>query len=187
MLKFICDVKMKNAIMVILVTISIIIFLCFLTFAPTNNTYNMESTTDDTPVESIREESESTGYLFFDELTDYEDVTKKLANEEVNILVIGKSGCSYCKRYKPLLVDIAENNYIDINYVDVRKLSKNDYVTLLNTFELPAKCSPSNETQKLNQGFNTPLTLFIQNNKSVDCISGYVGKDILLQKINTYN
>lgn len=182
MLKFICDVKMKNAIIVILVTISIIIFLCFLTFT----TSNKESVIKESQSDSIQEESESTGYLFFDELTDYEDVTKKLTNDDVNILVIGKSGCSYCKRYKPLLIDIAENNYIDINYVDVRKLSRNDYSTLLNTFDLPAKCSSSNETQKLNQGFNTPLTLFIKNYESIDCISGYVEKDILLQKINTY-
>ena len=52
---------------------------------------------------------------------------------------------------------------------------------------VPAKCSSEGKEFKLSDGFGTPLTLFTKDGKVVDCISGYVNRSSLIDKLKTNN
>ena len=50
---------------------------------------------------------------------------------------------------------------------------------------VPSKCSSTGAEFKLSDGFGTPLTIFTENGKIIDCISGYVNRSALIEKLKS--
>ena len=108
------------------------------------------------------------------EISDYASLENYLSLDEINFLVIGKSGCEFCESYKPVLKEIAKNYEVKILYVDTTKLSSEDLNSLRNSeIIIPAECTDSHLDEHLTYSFGTPLTLFIKNYDTINCIRGY--------------
>ena len=105
----------------------------------------------------------------------YEDILSFLESKEECMLVIGRKGCHYCDIYKPVLESASNIYKFEYMYVDVLELSESDRGLLLNSdIVVPGKCRSEGIDGYLKDGFGTPLTLFIQNKTSYNCIRGYV-------------
>ena len=52
---------------------------------------------------------------------------------------------------------------------------------------VPAKCNTEGVEFKMSEGFGTPLTIFTKKGKVVDCISGYVNRNSLIEKLKNNN
>ncbi len=114
-------------------------------------------------------------------VTTYSDFMKYLNREKNTFFVFGKENCSYCMSYKPVLNKVISEYNIEVVYVDLGKLSEDDYYNVLNTsLTIPAKCTKDNKDSLLKDGFGTPLSLFTNNGSTYDCIRGYKNHDTLV-------
>ena len=140
--------------------------------------------TTDTSTGKINEES-STQVL--DELitiNNYDELQSYLNSDESIFLVLGKTGCVHCENYKPILNSVSSKYGIKILYIDLANLSEDENNRIMNSdITIPAKCSQSNTETSLSNGFGTPLSLFIKNKESYDCIRGYVDEDSLVDTL----
>lgn len=66
------------------------------------------------------------GKSYFNEIK-YEEVIKKIDNNESFVLVISQTECSHCNSYKPKIESVANKKKLDIYYIDVDLLSDNEY------------------------------------------------------------
>lgn len=107
-------------------------------------------------------------------ITTYSEFAE-LANSDKNtFFVFGREGCHYCDLYKPVLKEVANLYKIEIAYVELTKLSNEDYQSVMNSsLVIPAKCSNTGEDVALSKGFGTPLSLFVNNGNTYECIRGY--------------
>ena len=148
-----------------------LIIICLILSRIGYSYFNNEKPSSDVIIESKTEEK-SLGEII--EITDYTSLENYLTLDEINFLVIGKSGCEYCESYKPVLKEIAKNYEVKILYVDIKNLSNEDLNSLRNSeIIIPAECTDSHIDEHLTYSFGTPLTLFIKNYDSINCIRGY--------------
>lgn len=98
---------------------------------------------------------------------DYNGYKTVYENSDKSILVLGQTGCSYCNKYKPVLQEVAKAEGVKINYLDIRKLSEDEWNTLLEDL---------NDYFKDHEQWGTPLTLVLENKKVVDTLVGYTEK-----------
>lgn len=118
----------------------------------------------------------------------YDKLLNYLDNDNINIVVIGKSNCEYCISYDTVLEEIIKNNNYDILSIKLDKISYDEKMKIYNNIYIPSTCSKDNTYKKLINGFGTPLTLFIKDNTSIGCINGYSNIDNTLNYINNiYN
>ncbi len=112
---------------------------------------------------------------------------KKLVKSDKTIMtVFGRNTCFYCNKFKPVYNALAEKYNVDIYYFDSDSYDVNEYNKIINMdLTVPAKCSSEGKEFKLSDPFGTPLTIFTQKGKIVDCISGYVNRDSLIEKLKT--
>ncbi len=114
-------------------------------------------------------------------VTTYSDFVKYLNRDKNTFFVFGKENCSYCMSYKPVLNKVISEYNIEVVYVELNKLSQDDYHNVLNTsLTIPAKCTKENKDILLKEGFGTPLSLFTNNGSTYDCIRGYKNHDTLV-------
>lgn len=104
--------------------------------------------------------------------TDYPTYKSKVENNENFIIVIERTGCSYCQMYLPILEDATKELSIPVYYIDTAELSQEEYSELTTT----------NKYLKRNK-WGTPTTLLMSGNNIVDSISGYVEKDEFISQI----
>jgi len=104
----------------------------------------------------------------------------KTNNEELKMIVLASSTCSFCQKYKPVIEEIKKEYDFEINYIDL----KADNSILKEDITIPARCSTFGRDSKINEGFGTPLSLFMQGNEVIDCIRGYTTKENVVNKIN---
>lgn len=78
----------------------------------------------------------------------YEEINKKIANEDNFILIVSQSTCSHCATYKPKIEQICEDYKIDVYYIDY-DLEKNKKEFL----------------EKFDLNGATPTTVFFQKGK----------------------
>ena len=117
----------------------------------------------------------------------YESIKKYIETDKA-YLILGRSGCHYCSAFLPVLNELKDEYSLDYKYVDIRKLSENDYQSLMNSnIVIPAKCSGTGSEQKINEGFGTPLSLFFENGRVYDCIRGYKDKTTLISLLKNNN
>lgn len=73
--------------------------------------------------------------LFFERYTtyvtvSYEDVIKKIDNKEKFVLFVGSEKCSHCTTYKGTLNRVISKYNIEIDYIDISKLTDTEYAYL---------------------------------------------------------
>lgn len=96
----------------------------------------------------------------------YVDYIAMLKNKSKNILVIGQTTCGYCIQYKPILNEIAKENNIVINYIDIDVLTQKEYADFIESLDYFKK----------NENWGTPLTLIVENKSVVDYSEGIKNK-----------
>ena len=105
-------------------------------------------------------------YLTF---IDYEDYEKLVSSSSTNIIVLGQTTCSHCIAIKPALNSVAGNYDLTINYLNLSKISNDEYKKLIQSL----KDIEYNDLDFVNkESFGTPLTLIVKNGKVIDYISG---------------
>ncbi len=92
----------------------------------------------------------------------YSDYKKLLSDEKDHILIIGESGCLYCKEAKPILNNISKAYKVTINYLDVTDLSSDDLKEL---FEKLPELGYDNDKLKDEGVFGMPTILIIKKGK----------------------
>lgn len=90
-------------------------------------------------------------------INDYLDLIQK----ENSIIVIGRTGCSYCEKFQPIINEVMEENNVVIYYFDIYSLTEEEYTLL------------SNSADFFGTEWGTPSTLVFNKGKVVDVQSGY--------------
>ena len=168
-------VRLKKGIVLIPITILIVVcfFLLFL-YEPLKKEFNS------TRIHSCNENTFDSKNI--PSVTSYEDILSFLNGVGKYMLVIGRSGCHYCDIYKPVLEDASSKYGFQYIYIDLMSLSEDEKSALLNSdIIVPGKCRKEGVDGYLKDGFGTPLTLFIDNKTSYDCIRGYVDERYLIK------
>ena len=93
----------------------------------------------------------------------YEEMVK---NGDAFVVVIERTGCSYCQMYMPIMEEVANEQKIAVTYINTDNLTEDEMT----------KLSTTNKYLKKNQ-WGTPTTLFMLGDRIVDSIGGYVEKD----------
>lgn len=100
---------------------------------------------------------------------DYEKYNELISNNNTHVIVIGQTTCSHCIAFKPAINAVAKDNNIIINYLNITKLSQDEY----NDFLESLKKIEYNDEDFVNNGeFGTPLTLVVKDGKVTGYISG---------------
>jgi len=94
---------------------------------------------------------------------DYDTYASKLSKGENFIVVIERTGCSFCEDYLPVLETVTNELGIPVYDIDIAELSEDEYDLL----------SKSNSYLK-RENWGTPTTLLMSGEVVVDSISGYV-------------
>ena len=100
------------------------------------------------------------------ELT-YDEFSSMIDNEESFVLCISRTTCSHCATYKPKLEEVAQENGIDLYFIDIDKYSEEE----------------QDEFEKiLNFNDTTPTTVFLNEGKETTTSNRLVG-DVSTSKI----
>lgn len=91
-----------------------------------------------------------------------DEFNKLLNNSEKNVIVIGKDDCKYCDEVIETLNDISINYDVKINYINIGEMNSEVSTEIQNKL---------NELE-YNDGFTTPITLIVEDNKLLDYIIG---------------
>lgn len=97
----------------------------------------------------------------------YEEITKKVADEDSFILIVSQSTCSHCATYKPKIEQICKEHNLDVYYIDYDKCQNK--TEFLNEFDLSGA---------------TPTTIFFQNGKEksiLNRIEGDISKQTVIE------
>lgn len=103
------------------------------------------------------------------ELT-YDELVEKINNKDDFVMCISRTTCSHCADYKPKLKEVAEENNIDIYYIDVDKYDEEEFSNLI-SFD-----------------GSTPITIFIKNGDeetTSNRINGDVSKNKIIEKLKS--
>lgn len=97
----------------------------------------------------------------------YDEVINKIENKESFVLCVSASECTHCLDYKPKLKKVSYDYDIKIYYIDVDKLSEDDY---------------ENFKTKLSFDGATPTTIFIKEGEE-KTTSSRIDGDVSTEKI----
>lgn len=100
----------------------------------------------------------------------YDEYSKMVDNGDAFVVVIERTGCSYCTMYMPIVEEVAKENKIPLYYIDIAEL----------TSEEMEKLESGNSYLKKNSQWGTPTTLFMLGDRVLNSIGGYVEKDSVL-------
>lgn len=93
----------------------------------------------------------------------------KLMKKDTFVVVIGRTGCSFCDKYKPVMNEIIDEYDTMMYYVDIAYFAEDDFTTLTNS----ASYLSENE-------WGTPLTLVFKKGKFTEAFSGYAEKPTIV-------
>lgn len=99
---------------------------------------------------------------------DYAQYKEVIASDEEQVVVFAQTGCSHCESARPALNAIAKEHNLKISYLNITDLSTNDQKDFTNSLDI------------LSEGFGTPLTVIVKNNKVIDSIEGFESKDTMI-------
>ena len=111
------------------------------------------------------------GTSYFNEIS-YDEIMKKIENKEDVVLLISQTTCSHCISYKPKLRDVANKHKLDVYYIEVDLLSKEE----------------STELKKHVNFEGTPVTVFIKNGEETSIatrIDGNKKTDVIEKKLKS--
>lgn len=103
----------------------------------------------------------------------YNEYETRVNNGDAFIVVIERTGCSFCTQYMPIVEEVANEKKIPIYYIDTATLTNDEYNLL----------STKNSYLKRNQ-WGTPTTLFMLGDRVLEVIGGYVEKESVLSFID---
>lgn len=92
----------------------------------------------------------------------FEKFNNLVINDKKSIISIGKDDCKYCDEVIGTLNDIAINYDLEINYINVGKIDS----------DIAKQIENKLISLNYNDGFTTPLTLIVENNKVLDYVIG---------------
>ena len=107
------------------------------------------------------------GEVGLNEIT-YDKYDKMVKNGDSFIVVIERTGCSFCQKYMPIVEEVANEKKIAITYINTDNLTEEEF----------EKLETTNNYLNKNQ-WGTPTTLFMLGDRVIDSIGGYVEKDTL--------
>ena len=115
----------------------------------------------------------------------YSDYLKIINGKTTTMSVFGRNTCQWCNKFKPIYNEVASENKVDIYFFDSDSYNKDEYSKIMNSdvLYIPAACNENKKDEPLSNGFGTPLTLFTKKGKVVGCLSGYVNKNSLVEKL----
>lgn len=172
-------------ILIVILSILTLMFTCFELnksgtkqfFENEESEINFESSSDLDVTPDIKEDK-------FKNINNFEELDNYLKRENISILVLGKTGCNFCDLYKPILEEVSGEYGLEILYIDFKQFDEEEYEKVMDSeITIPKKCTNYDEDVPLKRGFGTPLTLFIKENTSYDCIRGYKQKDVLISEL----
>ena len=94
---------------------------------------------------------------------------EKYGNSEKSIILISRNTCEYCKIVEPIIFNIAYEEKIEINYLDIEKLTPYEQDTIVNSNEY------------LKENFDIPLLLIVGDNNIIDKVNGLTDKTHFLE------
>lgn len=101
---------------------------------------------------------------------DFDSLKKTIKSKQRTVIVVGQKYCSYCIRFKPILMKIADENKAQINYINYDEIEEqkelNEYLSDFKVFQ---------------GDWGTPLTIVVENGKIVSTLSGYAEEGKFLQ------
>lgn len=98
----------------------------------------------------------------------YDEFEVSFNSDDKKIFFIGRESCGWCQLFRPIFDHYSEKYNIDYMYVDVEKLTSDDFNSILFSLGI----DPSN--------FGTPLVIFSKAGNVENKINGYVDETELL-------
>ena len=93
---------------------------------------------------------------------DFDGLKKVFKSKEKSIVVVGKTSCSYCIRFKPILMSVSDEYNVPIYYVNYDEIEETEELSkFLGQFE------------EFQGSWGTPFTVVVENGKIIDKLSGY--------------
>lgn len=129
-----------------------------------------KDTKKEEPTKTV-DDSELTSINF----VDYDSFMSKLESGEKAIYVLGQTTCGYCTMYKPIINEVASEYGVEFNYININTLEEDQYNNMTDSIDY----------LKENNEWGTPLTLIIEDNKTVDKINGYTQKEDVVDFLKT--
>lgn len=103
--------------------------------------------------------------LLLNYIDGYDEYEKLLKSDDNNIIVVGQSTCGYCVQAKIILNEIAEENNIKINYLNVSYLTEEEGEKFTNSLDYFAG------------EWGTPVMMITKDGEMVDIIEQLVSKE----------
>ena len=100
---------------------------------------------------------------------DIDEYLKLKKGSSKSVIFIARPGCSWCQLYTPIMKNVVYLYDIKVNHLNTDKLTIDGVTKLLESDDY------------FSEGYGTPLTLIVQNNKIVDMIEGYTSKENTIQ------
>lgn len=81
----------------------------------------------------------------------YDDLATKIENKDSFVLYVGRTTCSHCKDFKPILEKVVNEYDLDVYYIDLDNVSNAKYNAVLKKID----------------GEGTPTTVYIEKGKTL--------------------
>ena len=118
----------------------------------------------------LEEEKDVLSYL------DLDSLKKTIKSKQRSIIVVGQTTCSYCIRFKPVLMKISDGQNIKIHYINYDEVKEQDalkeYLSSFDAFK---------------GDWGTPLTIIVENGKVISEFSGYAEESTYLEFLKENN
>ena len=126
------------------------------------------------------------GKIGSNEIT-YDEYEEMVKNDDAFIVIIERTGCSYCQMYMPVFNKVAKDSNLDIYYIDSTTYNKSEYKKITDLeLEIPAYCTTNNTKTSTAGSFPKPMTFIIKDGKTVSCALGYKSEDNLKSFLFSY-
>lgn len=99
---------------------------------------------------------------------DFKGYLEAIDSDDNTIVVYASSTCPACIYAKPILNEVAKENDVVINYLELDKIDSDDYEEFYNTLD---------ELKIDTEDFGTPTTIIVKNKKIIDVEVGAQNKE----------
>lgn len=174
--------KNKNYISAgLLISIIVLVGIAACYYVVKKDAYDKALINDGNNITSEKGNSDKDNTQYFKTINRFSDFEYYVNRRQNSFIVFGKEGCHFCNMYKPVLEKAARELKIEVIYVDLGTAVKDDYYNILNmNLIIPSKCTKDGVDTPIVNGFGTPLSLFVNEGATYDCIRGYKDYDTLV-------
>ena len=151
-------INLKNKILDIVPILAILIIVFFVAIMVSNNK-NISKTV------KIKEIS-------------YSELEEKIKEDTFNIVLIGRTDCSHCVNYKPIINQAGNQYNFDILYINTDNLTVDDYIKIHDS----VKVLKDQFDSEGNPGIPTPVTVIYRNGFEINSILG----ELNLKKLENF-